>query len=57
MHTTTFGGCPHYDPDRSDDDDPKLADTMVLEFGERSTHHSFSVLGCVCAGNRAIDLN
>ena len=35
IHTTTFGGCPaDYDPSRSDDDDPKLADTTVMEFGE-----------------------
>ena len=35
IHATTFGGCPaDYDPSRSDDDDPKLADTTVMEFGE-----------------------
>ena len=34
VHTTTFGGCPEYDPKRSYDDDPKLADTTVMEFGE-----------------------
>ena len=34
VHTTTFGGCPEYDPKRSEDDDLKLADTTVMEFGE-----------------------
>ena len=34
IHATTFGGCPDYNPSRSDDDDPKLADTTVMEFGE-----------------------
>ena len=35
IHTTTFGGCPaDFDPRRSVDDDPKLADTTVMEFGE-----------------------
>ena len=35
VHATTFGGCPaDYDPSRSYDDDPKLADTTVMEFGE-----------------------
>ena len=35
VHATTFGGCPaDYDPSRSDDDLPKLADTTVMEFGE-----------------------
>jgi len=57
VHATTFGGCPHYDPDRSYDDDPKLADTMVLEFGEQSTHHSCGVLGCVFSDYKEIDLN
>ena len=33
VHATTFGGCPEYDPKRSEDDDPKLADTTVMEFG------------------------
>ena len=40
VHATTFGGSPSYDPNRSDDDDPKLADTTVLEFGEQNTHHT-----------------
>ena len=34
IHTTTFGGCPDFNPSRSDDDDPKLADTTVMEFGK-----------------------
>ena len=34
VHATTFGGCPDYDSKRSEDDDPKLADTTVMEFGE-----------------------
>ena len=34
VHATTFGGCPEYDLNRSLDDDPKLADTTVMEFGE-----------------------
>ena len=34
VHATTFGGCPEYDFNRSEDDDPKLADTTVMEFGE-----------------------
>ena len=57
IHATTFGGSPSYDPYRSVDDDPKLADTMVLEFGEQSTHHLYHVLGCVFTDNKAIDLN
>ena len=57
MHATTFGGCRHYDPYRSDDGDPQLADTTVLEFGEQSTHHLCSVLGCVFTNNKATDLN
>ena len=40
VHATTFGGCPSFDPDRPDDDDPKLADTAVLEFGEQNTYHT-----------------
>jgi len=57
VHATTFGGCPSYDPDILEEDDPKLADTMVLEFGEQCTHHLYSVLGCVYTDNKAIDLN
>ena len=34
VHVTTFGGSPDYDVKRSDDDDLKLADTTVMEFGE-----------------------
>ena len=34
IHTTTFGGCPEWDSKRSLDDDPKLADTTVMEFGK-----------------------
>ena len=34
VNTTTFGGCPEWDSNRSNDDDPKLADTTVMEFGE-----------------------
>ena len=37
MHATTFGGCPHYDLITPDDELPKLADTMVLSFGEQKT--------------------
>ena len=33
VHATTFGGCPDYDPNGSDDDS-KLADTTVMDFGE-----------------------
>ena len=57
VHATSFGGCPHYDPNTSDDDLPNLADTTVMEFGERSTHHLYNVLGCVFSDNKAIDLN
>ena len=32
--TATFGGCQEYDLKRSEDDEPKLADTTVMEFGE-----------------------
>ena len=39
VHTTTFGGCPHYDLITPVDDLPKLADTAVMEFGEQSTDH------------------
>jgi len=56
VHATTFGGRPRYDPNTSDDDQPKLADTMVLEFGEQSKHHSYNVLVCVFTDNKAIDL-
>jgi len=55
-----FGGCPSYDHSTSYDDDPKLADTTVMEFGEQSTHHLYNVLGCVFmhfTDNKAIDLN
>ena len=34
---TTFGGCPEYNPIRSYDDHPKLADTTVMEFGEQNS--------------------
>ena len=34
IHATTFGGCPEWDLNRSIDDDPKLTDTTVMEFGE-----------------------
>ena len=34
IHTTTFGGCPDFVSGRLLDDDPKLADTTVMEFGE-----------------------
>ena len=34
IHATTFGGCPDFNPSRSDDDHLKLADTTVMEFGE-----------------------
>ena len=34
IHATTFGGCPYEDPNKSDDDLPKLTDTTVMEFGE-----------------------
>jgi len=35
-----FGGCPTYDRDRSLDDDPKLDDTTVMEFGEQIAFHA-----------------
>ena len=34
VHTTTFGGCPENDYNKSDDNLPKLADTTVMEFGK-----------------------
>ena len=34
VHATTFGGCPDFDPNRSIDDYPRLADTTVMEFGK-----------------------
>ena len=35
VHATTFGGCPsEFDLNGSFDDHPKLADTIVMEFGE-----------------------
>ena len=38
VHATTFGGCPtDFDSSGSDDDDPKLADTTVMEFGEQNS--------------------
>ena len=37
VHATTFGGCPDWASNRSDDDDPKLADTIVMEFGEQNS--------------------
>ena len=40
IHATTFGGCPSFDPNRSHDDDPKLADTTILEFGKNAYHSS-----------------
>ena len=60
VHATTFGGCPSYDPKRTDDSIPKLADTTVLEFGEQNTYHTmiwwhacpFTLL--YCGFNRAL---
>ena len=41
INATTFGGCPSSgDLHRSYDDDPKLSDTTVLEFGEKNAYHS-----------------
>ena len=38
VHATTFGGClADFDLSGSDDDDPKLADTTVMEFGEQNS--------------------
>ena len=34
VHATTFGGCPDFVTNRSDDDSPKLAETTVMEFGK-----------------------
>jgi len=34
IHVTTFGGSPEWDFKKSYDDDPKLDDTTVMEFGE-----------------------
>ena len=31
---TVFGGCPQYDPNKSLGDQPKLAETIILLFGE-----------------------
>ena len=56
VHMTTFGGCPPHDPNTSVEDDPKLADTMVLEFGQQSKHNLHNILGCVFSNNKAIDL-
>ena len=47
----------HYDLITPDDKLPKLADTMVLEFGEQSTQYLYNVLGCVFTDNKATDLN
>ena len=44
IHATTFGGCPSFDPNRSHDDDPKLADTTILEFGENTIPHCTGLL-------------
>ena len=45
VHATTFGGCPvRYDLITPDDKLSKLANTMVLEFGEQSTHYLYNVL-------------
>ena len=44
VHMTTFGGCPLYDLQVSDDALPKLADTTVLEFGEQRLYHC-NILG------------
>ena len=57
MHVTTFGGCQSYDHKTSINNCPKLADTMVMEFGEQSTHNLYNVLGCVFTDNKTIDPN
>ena len=46
VHATTFGGCPSLDPNGTFEDDPKLADTSVMEFGEQNTS-IFITLGCM----------
>ena len=46
-----------YDLITPDDELPKLADTMVLEFGEQNTHYLYNMLGCVLTNNKAIDVN
>ena len=51
VHATTFGGSINWDLNT------KLADTMVLEFGEQSIHHLYNVLGCVFTDNKATDHN
>ena len=57
VHATTFGGCSLYDHKTSINDRPKLADTMVLEFGAQSTHHLYSAWGCVFTDSKVIDPN
>ena len=37
VHATTFGGCPDFVMNRSDDDSAKLADTTLMEFGEQNS--------------------
>ena len=34
VHATTFGGCPKYEREISEDDHQKLAETTVMEFGK-----------------------
>ena len=31
---TMFGGCPKYNPDAPDDQQPKIAETTILRLGE-----------------------
>ena len=31
---TIFGGSPQFNPKNSDDDEPKIAETIVMTFGE-----------------------
>ena len=40
VHATAFGGCSRFVHGGSDDDQSKLADTAVLEFGEQDTFHT-----------------
>ena len=53
VHATTFGGCPSFDPEGTDDSQPKLADTTVLEFGEQNTCHTTLPWNCRTKALRA----
>ena len=48
IHATTFGGCPLFVPSEAGYGRRKLANTSVLEFGERNTFHC-TIYRVVCS--------